>query len=417
MRRIRDIMKSPKLRAKKERPIVHKGVNQGGLGRALDRCKNIADLRLLAKKRLPAPMFHYIDGGADDELTLRWNTAAFDRYELLPGYLRDIAAIDTSTKLLGQRIEVPFFLSPTGMSRLFHHEKEIAAARAADQLGTFYTLSTLGTTSLEDIAQATASPKMFQVYILKDRGLTREFVQRCKAAAYEAMCLTVDVPVAGNREREIEHGMHMPPKFRLGSLMSFAAHPGWSIRYLLNPDFKLANVAHRVDALGSGAMGLIEYVNSQFDRSVTWKDAEWLVQEWGGPMVIKGLQTVEDARRARDIGARGIMVSNHGGRQLETAPAPIDCIADIADAVGDDLDVICDGGVRRGTHIIKALAMGARAVSFGRPYLYGLAAGGYKGVLRALSLIRAELARDMALIGCRSLEELSPDHVRRHPGG
>ncbi len=387
------------------------------MGRALDRCKNVEDLRRLAKRRLPAPMFHYIDGGADDETTLRWNTAAFERYELLPRYLRDIADIDTSTTLLGQRIEVPFFLSPTGMSRLFHHEKELAAARAADQFGTFYALSTLGTTSLEEIARNTRSPKMFQVYILKDRELTREFVQRCQAAGFEAMCLTVDVPVAGNREREIEHGMHMPPKFRLSSLLSFVMHPRWTMHYLLKPDFRLANVAHRVDALDEGAMGLIDYVNSQFDRTVTWKEAEWLVGEWGGPMVIKGLQTVADARQAREIGARGIMVSNHGGRQLDTSPAPIDCIAEIADAVGDDVDVICDGGVRRGTHIIKALAMGARAVSFGRPYLYGLAASGLAGVVKALSLMKAELERDMALIGCRSVAEVTSDVVRRHANG
>jgi len=386
------------------------------MSRALDRCKNVADLRVLAKRRLPAPMFHYIDGGADDEITLGWNSSAFERYELLPRYLRDIRSIDTSTTLFGQRVEVPFFLSPTGMSRLFHHEKEIAAARAADEIGTFYTLSTLATTSLEDIAKITASPKMFQIYILKDRELTREFAQRCKAAGFEAMCLTVDVPLAGNREREIAHGMHMPPSFRFGSLLSFALHPGWTLRYLMNPQFKLANVAHRVDALGKGRMGLIEYVNSQFDRSVTWKDAEWLVGEWDGPMVIKGLQTVDDARKARDIGARGIMVSNHGGRQLETAPAPIDCIAEIADAVGDDLDIVCDGGIRRGTHVIKALAMGAKAVSFGRPYLYGLAAGGFEGVIKALSLMKSELERDMALLGCRSIAEIRPEHVRLHAG-
>jgi L-lactate dehydrogenase (cytochrome) len=384
------------------------------MSKRLERCNNVADLRALAKKRLPAPMFHYIAGGADDERTLGWNTSAFDRYELLPRYLRDVAKVDTATTLLGQRIDVPFFLSPTGMSRLFHHDKEPAAARAADAFGTFYALSTLGTTSLEDIASVTRSPKMFQIYILKDRELTREFVSRCKAAGYEAMCLTVDVPVAGNREREIAYGMRMPPRFRFGSLLSFALHLYWTFNYLRNPDFKLANVAHRVDALGKGGMGLIDYVNSQFDRSVGWKEAEWLVDLWDGPMVIKGLQSVDDARRARDIGARGIMVSNHGGRQLDTAPAPIDCIAEFADAVGDDLDIICDGGVRRGTHIIKALALGAKACSFGRPYLYGLAAGGEVGVMRALSLLRDELTRDMALLGCSSIGEIGPQHLRPH---
>lgn len=385
------------------------------MSKKLDRCKNIADLRVLARKRLPSPMFHYIDGGADDERTLGWNTSSFDRYELLPSYLRDIHEIDTSTTLLGQRIEVPFFLSPTGMSRLFHHEKEIAAARAADAFGTFYGLSTLGTTSLEDIAQVTSSPKMFQVYILKDRELTREFVTRCKDAGYEAMCLTVDVPVAGNRERDIAYGMQMPPKFGLASLWSFATHPHWSLNLLRDSNFQLANVAHRVDALtNEGAMGLIDYVNSQFDRTVTWKDAEWLVDLWDGPMVIKGLQTVEDARHARDIGARGIMVSNHGGRQLDTAPAPVDCIGEMADAVGDDLDIICDGGVRRGTHILKALALGAKACSFGRPYLYGLGAGGHAGVMKALSIMKAELERDMALLGCSRISDIGPQQLRVH---
>lgn len=384
------------------------------MSKKLDRCQNIADLRVLAKKRLPSPMFHYIDGGADDERTLGWNTSSFDRYELLPSYLRDIETIDTSTTLLGKRIEVPFFLSPTGMSRLFHHEKEIAAARAANAFGTFYGLSTLGTTSLEDIAEVTSAPKMFQIYILKDRELTREFVERCKAAGYEAMCLTVDVPVAGNREREIKYGMHMPPKIRFGSLMSFATHPHWTLNFLKNPDFRLANVAHRVDALSKGAMGLIGYVNSQFDRSVSWKDAEWLVDLWDGPMVIKGLQTVEDAKRARDIGAKGIMVSNHGGRQLDTAPAPFDCIGEMANAVGDEVDIICDGGVRRGTHIIKALALGAKACSFGRPYLYGLGAGGHAGVMRALTIMKDELVRDMALLGCNQIADIGADHVRLH---
>ncbi len=383
----------------------------------LARCKNIADLRELARRRLPAPMFHYIDGGADDELTLGWNTSAFDHYEILPRYLRDIESLDTSTTLLGQKIDVPFFLSPTGMSRLFHHEKEPAVARAADKFGTFYSLSTLGTTRLEDIARVTGSPKMFQVYVLRDRELTREFVTRCRDAGFEAMCLTVDVPVAGNREREIAHGMHMPPKFRLGSLMSFAMHPHWTLNYLRDREFQIANVAHRVDALGKGSMGLIEYVNSQFDHSVTWKDAEWLVSLWDGPMVIKGLQTVEDAKLARDIGAKGIMVSNHGGRQLETAPAPIDCIAPMAEAVGNDLDIICDGGIRRGTHIIKALAMGAKACSFGRPYLYGLAAGGHEGVMKALTVMQTELERGMALMGCRSISEIDSDYIRRRRSG
>ena len=235
----------------------------------LARCHNIGDLRARAQAALPAPLFHYLDGGADDEWSLRNNSAAFARHTLLPNYLVDVDSIDLSVKVLGCTLDLPFFLAPTGMSRLFHHDRELAVARAAERFGTMYTLSTLATTSLEDIAAATAAPKMFQIYVLKDRGLTTEFVDRCKAAGYRALCLTVDMPVAGNRERDRVSGMQMPPQWRLKSLASFAAHPRWSLNYLRHPDFRLANVAHRVDALDGGAMGLIDYVNRQFDRSVT----------------------------------------------------------------------------------------------------------------------------------------------------
>lgn len=358
-------------------------------------------------------MFHYIDGGADDEWTLRNNTAAFDGYELLPNYLVDIAQIDLATTVLGRRLDVPFLIAPTGMSRLFHHEKELAVARAAAQFGTWYTLSTLGTTSLEDIAECSNGPKMFQIYILKDRALTREFVERCKAADYDALCLTVDTPLAGNRERDKITGMVMPPRFGFASLASFATHPAWSFRLLTHPGFQLANVVHRVDALGDSTMSLIDYVNSQFDRTVTWKDVEWLVAQWGRPFVIKGLQSVSDARRALDVGASAIMISNHGGRQLEGAPAPVDCVAPIRDAIGDSLELIVDGGVRRGTHILKALALGANACSIGRAYLYGLAAGGQAGVEHALSILKTETERSMALLGCRSVAKLSEEHIRK----
>lgn len=359
-------------------------------------------------------MFHYIDGGADDEWTLRNNTSAFDRYELMPQHLRDVSDIDLSTRVLGVDMTMPVFCAPTGMNRLFHHQKEIAVARAAGEAGVLYTLSTLATTSLEDVAKAAAGPKMFQIYILKDRGLTREFVDRCKAAGYGALCLTVDTPLAGNRERDKRTGMVMPPKLTLSSLASFVAAPIWSLNYFADPDFRLANVAHRVDALGGGAMGLIDYVNSQFDRTVTWDDAAWLVEQWKGPFAIKGLQSPEDARRAVDIGATAIMISNHGGRQLDGAPAPIDCLSPMRDAIGDKLELIVDGGVRRGAHVLKALALGANACSIGRPYLYALAAHGYDGVTRALSLLREEIARSAALMGCRRTADLrSSDVLRR----
>lgn len=378
---------------------------------ALNRCHNIAELRKRAKSKLPAPMFHYIDGGADDEWTMRRNTEAFDDIQLMPNYLRDIENIDLKTEILGTTLDLPFFLSPTGMSRLFHHDKELAACKAAKQNGTLYSLSTLSTTSLEDIAACTDGPKMFQIYILKDRELTKEFVQRCKASGYQALCLTVDTMVAGNRERDIVNGMTMPPRITPANFFSYGTSFSWLYNLLLDPNFTLANVAHRVDALGKGAMALIDYVNSQFDRTVTWDDVAWLAEQWDGPLVIKGLQSAEDAQRAVEIGATAIMISNHGGRQLEGVPAPFDCIESMRDQVGDQLELIVDGGIRRGTHIIKALARGADACSIGRPYLYGLAAGGQKGVDKAINILRDEVERSMALLGVSCVSELSQKHI------
>ncbi len=382
---------------------------------SVSRCFNTADFRKLAKAKLPAPMFHYIDGGADDEITLRRNTSAFDDFELMPRFLVDVSKIDTKTKVLGTTLDWPVFLAPTGMSRLFHHHKELGVARAAAKAGTLYSLSTLGTTSIEDVGKATDGPKMFQIYILKDRGLTTEFVERSKAAKFTALCLTVDAPMGGNRERDHRHGMTMPPRFGVSDLMSFFLRFGWSMNFIRDPDFRLANVVHRVDAIGGGTMPVMEYMTSQFDRTVTWKDVEWLVKQWNGPFLIKGLQSPEDAKRARDVGATGIMISNHGGRQLETTPAPVDCIAPMRDAIGDSLELICDGGVRRGTHVIKALALGANACSIGRGYLYALAAGGQAGVERALTLLRGEIERDMILIGARTIAEIDRSFLIERP--
>ena len=379
----------------------------------LSRCNNVNDLRKLAKRRLPRAMFHYIDGGADDEVTLRRNTVAFEDYELQPSFLNPVDQINTRINLFRKELNIPFFIAPTGMSRLFHHTKENAVARAAAKFGTVYTLSTMGTASLEEIAEETDGLKMFQIYILKDRGLTKEFVSRCKAANYDALCLTVDVPLAGNRERDKVTGMTMPPRFTLKSLFSFAMHPRWAFNLLIHPDFRLANLVHRVDALANNPMSLIEYVNSQFDRTVSWEDVAWLIQEWNGPFVIKGLLTADDATKAKDVGASAIMISNHGGRQLDGTPAPIDCISSMREAVGNDLELIVDGGIRRGTHIIKALALGADAVSIGKAYLYGLAAGGQKGVELALQMLRNELERDMALLGVSSIKQLSSKYIRK----
>jgi L-lactate dehydrogenase (cytochrome) len=382
---------------------------------SLKNCRNIADLRLRAKSKLPSPMFHYLDGGAEDEWTQRRNTEAFDDYTLMPRQLRDVSQIDLKTNLLGCELQLPFFIAPTGMSRLFHQDKELAVARAAHKFGTLYSLSTMASTTLENVSAETPGPKMFQIYIFRDRGLTTEFVQRCKAAGYQVLCLTVDTVVAGNRERDLKYGMTVPPKVNRHNFFSYATRWTWLYHAARQPDFQFANVMHRVDALADGAMSLFAYVNQQFDPSITWDDAAWLAEQWDGPFVIKGLQSAEDAVKAREIGASAIMLSNHGGRQLEGAPAPIDCIPAVRDAIGNDMELVVDGGIRRGSHVIKAIALGADACSIGRPYLYGLAAGGQHGVERAIQLLKDEIERNLTLLGCPSIADLSEKYLLRIP--
>jgi L-lactate dehydrogenase (cytochrome) len=378
----------------------------------LQRANNVADLRLMARRRLPRPIFDYIDGGADDEVSLRRNASAFDGYELLPDVLNDVSTIRTETTIFGQPSRWPLMLAPTGLTRMFHDGAELAVARAAARHGLIYSLSTMGTTRLEELAQAFAGPKVFQIYIFKDRGLTAEFVARCKEAGFHGLALTVDTPVAGNRERDRVSGLSLPPKLTLKSLLSFALHPSWSLPALTGSKFDLANVSHRVDALASGPMSLFDYIGGQFDRSVGWRDVEWLAREWNGPLAIKGVMTPEDARRSIASGATGVMISNHGGRQLDGAPAPVDQIEAVREAVGDAPDVICDGGIRRGSDVAKALALGATACSIGRPYLYGLAAGGEAGVDRALTLLGNEFERTLTLAGVNDVACLARRHVR-----
>lgn len=377
----------------------------------LQRAYNIADLRLLARKRLPRPIFDYIDGGADDEVTLARNMSAFSRYTLMPDVLVDVSRVRTGTRMFGQEAAWPLMLSPTGLNRMFHGEAELAVARAAARHGLPYGLSTLGTTRLEDLARAFGGPKIFQIYIFKDRGLTAEFVARCKAAGFHGLALTVDTPVAGNRERDRVNGLSVPPRLTLRSMLSFALHPGWSIPALSGARFDFANVSHRVDALAEGPMSLFDYIGGQFDRTLTWRDVEWLAREWDGPLAIKGVMTPADARRAIAAGATGVMISNHGGRQLDGAPAPIDQVAAIREALGQGPDVICDGGVRRGSDVVKALALGATGCSVGRPYLYGLAAGGEAGVDRALTLLREEFDRALVLAGIADIADIERRHV------
>ena len=379
----------------------------------VERAYNIAELRRLAKKRLPAPMFHYIDGGANDEWTLRRNTSAFDSWEFRPRCLVDVAQIDTSSSVFGQPIEWPFFCSPTALSRLFHYEGERAVVSAAESAGTLYSLSSFSSMSIEEVAQLSDIPKAFQVYVLKDRGLTREFLQRAKEAGFVALQLTVDVAVSGNRERDIVTGMTVPPKLSLMSLLDIAMHPAWVYRHLTSPKIDMANVAHNPPPGSDKLGGIIQYLNNQLDRSVTWDDAEWMISEWGGPFAIKGVMTGDDARRALGVGATAVMLSNHGGRQLDFSPAPFDVLREVTDKVGGEMEIILDGGVRRGVHILKALALGATVCSAGRPYLYGLGAGGATGATRALEILRTELERDMALLGASKLSDVTEQMLHR----
>ena len=380
------------------------------MSRALDRCYNIARLRERASRRLPAPMFHYIDGAAGDEWTMRQNTDAFDRYELVPRFLVDVSEIDLTTTVFGREISMPFFCAPTAMSRLFHHHGEKGVARAANRAGTMYSLSSISTTSIEEAAEATDGPKLFQVYVFKDRGLNREFIQRCKESGYDALALTVDVPIAGNRERDLVTGMTIPPKLTLASLFNFAMHPRWVWNYFTSPPLELSNVKDRIKG---DVTTLVSFFNDELDRTVSWDDAAWMIEEWGGPFAIKGILSAEDALRAVDVGASAVMVSNHGGRQLDSSPAPIEVLPEIVDAVGDRIEVILEGGVRRGIHVLKALALGATACSAGRPYLFGLGAGGEAGVDRALEILRTDIERDIRILGCRNIEEVDSTRIRR----
>jgi len=378
------------------------------------RAHNIRDLRRFARLRVPRPMFHYLDGAADDEVTLARNVSDFDRYELLPRYLVDVSHIDTRTTVMGAPVDFPVVLAPTGMSRLFHNDGELAVSAAAAEAGTVYSLSTVSTYSIEQVAQVCPGPKWFQLYVFRDRGLITEFIARCRQTQFHGLCLTVDVPVPGNRERDLRTGMVIPPRFTARSWFDFFLHPLWSLAYVLSEPFQLANVAHKAPVNERELITLVGYLARQFDPSVNWDDAAWIIEQWKGPFAIKGIACVEDAVRAADIGATAVILSNHGGRQLDGAPSPISLLAEVKAAVGDRVEIILDGGVRRGTDVLKALALGAQACMIGRAYLFGLGAGGKAGVARALALLKAEIVRDMGLLGVTRVQHITRDHIREH---
>ena len=379
----------------------------------LSDCHNIEDFRRLARKTLPWPVFDYIDGAADDELTKSRNTAAFDEVDLVPNVLAGVAEIDTSCTIMGRRSALPLVLSPTGLQRAFHWQGERGVARAAEKFGLWFGVSSLATVSIEEIAALVSTPKLFQLYVHKDRGLNTSLIERCKAAGFDAIALTVDTIVAGNRERCLRSGFTTPPRFTPSSLWSYATRPRWALDYVFREKLRLANLDSHVSEGTGKAVSIAEYVNTMLDPAMDWDAAARIRQDWGGSFCLKGVMSVADARRAVEIGADAIMVSNHGGRQLDGSRAPFDQLAEIVDAVGDEIEIICDGGVRRGTHVLKALAQGATAASGGRLYLYALAAAGQPGVERAIGLLKAEIERGMRLMGVTSLDQLNRSMLRR----
>ncbi len=382
------------------------------VARRLARAASVADLRQIAKRRTPSGVFDYIDGAAEDERTLAANSADFGRITFRPRVLRDVGVVDPSTTVLGRQTPLPLVLAPTGFTRIADPQGELAVARAAARAGLPYALSTLGTRSIEEMAAASGEGRRwFQVYVWRDRGLVREMIERAAAAGYEALIVTVDTAVLGRRERDVRRGFSLPPKIGLDTILEGAIHPGWTWRFVRAEPIRFANVTGTGVGDGASAVTLAEYVNAQFDPGLSWADIEWMRTVWDGPIVLKGIQTVADAQLAADHGIEAIALSNHGGRQLDDAPSPISLVAPVTDAVGDRLEVYCDGGVRRGSDIVKAVALGARACLIGRAYLYGLAAGGERGVDHVLGLLGDDVRRTMALVGAADVAGLGRDLV------
>jgi L-lactate dehydrogenase (cytochrome) len=381
--------------------------------RSLKNCHNVTDLRDLAKRRLPGPIFHYIDGAAEDEITYRRNTSAFDDYDLVPNVLAGVENIDMSVEVMGFKLGLPIFCSPTALQRLFHHEGERGVALAAEKYNTLFGVSSLTTVSLEEIGRMISTPKMFQFYFHKDRGLNASMVEAAKAAKFDILTLTVDTITGGNRERDLRTGFTSPPRLTPKSLIEFASKPMWGLNYLFRGKFELAQLKDHMREGTNVAISVGDYFSSMLDQSMTWDDVADLQRSWGGKFCLKGIMSSDDARRAVEIGADAIMISNHGGRQLDGGRSPFDQLEEIVQAVGGKIDIILDGGIRRGTHILKAIALGATACSGGRMYLYALGAAGRLGVESALGNLRDEVERDMKLMGIRSLKELTPNMIRR----
>ena len=391
--------------------VQFKPIETDPVARRLNKAANVEDLRRIAKRRLPFGVFDYIDGGAEDERALTESVSAYRKIQFRPRILRDVSAIDTSTTLLGRRIPMPLIMAPTGFGRIAHSQGELAVARAAARAGLPYGLSTLSTRSIEEVAAVSDGPKWFQVYTWKDRGLVKELVERAAAAGFEALELTVDTAVLGRRERDVRRGYTLPPKIGLSTLIDGAIHPAWTLDFLRNEPITFSNVVGRHDDDGTSAVSLAEHVNSQFDAALSWGDVEWLASIWDGPIILKGVQSVADAKQAVAAGVAGIKLSNHGGRQLDDAPNSIEMVEPVAQEVGGQIAIICEGGARRGSDIVKAIALGADAVAIGRPYLYALGAAGERGVEHLINFFEDGLRRTMALTGCPTIADIHRDLV------
>lgn len=377
----------------------------------LSQCHNFHDFRELARRRLPSPIFNYIDGGADDEVTLRRNTQSFENVDLVPSILRGVSEVDLSVTVMGQKIAMPFYLSPTALQRLFHHQGERATAAAAEKFGTMFGVSSLGTVSMEELAQKHKTPQVYQFYFHKDRGLNRAMMQKAKESGIQVMMLTVDSITGGNRERDLRTGFSIPFRLTPAGAAQFAIKPSWGMNYVRHEKFSLPQLDAHIDMKGD-SLTIGRYFTEMLDPSMTWDDVALMVQEWGGEFCMKGVMSVDDARRAADIGCTGVVLSNHGGRQLDGSRAAFDQLDEVVQAVGDRLDVMIDGGIQRGTHILKALSLGAKAVGLGRFYLFPLAAAGQAGIERALTLLTAEIIRDMRLMGASRISDLGRDNLR-----
>ncbi|MEE3000131.1 MAG: alpha-hydroxy acid oxidase [Pseudomonadota bacterium] len=376
----------------------------------LKNCHNFHDFRKLAQRRLPSPIFNYIDGAADDERTYHQNTRSFDNCDLVPNVLRGVKKVDMSVTVMGQKLAMPIYCSPTALQRLFHYHGERAVAGAAEKFGTMFGVSSLGTVSLREIRKH-RNPQIYQFYFHKDRELNKAMMTDAKEAGIEIMMLTVDSIVGGNRERDLRTGFTIPFRLNLSGITQFVLRPQWAFNYATHEKFKLPQLEKYID-MGDGTLSISRYITEMLDPSMNWSDVEKMVSEWDGQFCLKGIMSVEDARKAVDIGCTGIVVSNHGGRQLDGSRSPFDQLEEIVNAVGTQIDVLMDSGIQRGTHVLKALSLGAKAVGGGRFYLYPLAVGGRAGVERALNLMQEEIERDMHLMGCSSIADLSRKNLR-----